>query len=559
MNKGKNALGWIYSYSKTKLLWVLCIAGISGIISLCYVFLALVSKNILDIATGDSEGSIALWALVLCGIIGFQAFLNVLGSNIRIRAMGKIEISIKQGVFNKLLKKKYLSLSSYHTGEIVNRLSADITVVINGIVDLLPVAVSIATQIVSGFVVLIYIDAKFTFAVAAVGVILFVAGRIYAKHFKYLHKAVQTADGVIRSFIQEIFENIIVIKSFSNFRPVGGRLMEKQLDSYKIKLKRNMVGNIANTGIYVLFTASYYGALIWGAFKIIAGSITFGTLTAFLQVIDQVRAPMKNMSSLIPSYYSMIASAERIMELEDMEDEVLSLCSVKYEDIKSIEIDNLTFGYDGKKLIFDSAFGIIEKNKLTTVIGPSGEGKSTLLKLILGIIEPESGGLYFKTEKGRVKIDGGYRRLFAYVPQGNMVLSGSLRDNIRFFNEKTDDKKIIEAAKIAQIYDFIEGLENGLDTVIGERGLGLSEGQIQRISIARAILSNAPILLLDEATSALDAETEEKLLKALTGLKNKTCIFVSHKEAAVSCSDKILKVTKSKILSDDKIQEVDNV
>ncbi|MCD7777886.1 MAG: ABC transporter ATP-binding protein/permease, partial [Clostridiales bacterium] len=284
-----------------------------------------------------------------------------LGSNIRIRAMGKIEISIKQGVFNKLLKKKYLSLSSYHTGEIVNRMSADISVVINGIVDLLPVAVSIATQIVSGFIVLIYIDAKFTLAVIAVGIILFIAGRIYAKHFKYLHKAVQTSDGVIRSFIQEIFENIIVIKSFSNFLPVGGRLMEKQLESYKIKLKRNTVGNIANTGVYVLFTASYYGALIWGAFKIVAGSITFGTLTAFLQVIDQVRAPMKNMSSLIPSYYSMIASAERIMELEAMEDEVLSPCNIKYEDIKSIEIDNLTFGYGEKELIFNSAFGSIEK------------------------------------------------------------------------------------------------------------------------------------------------------------------------------------------------------
>ncbi|MCD8216375.1 MAG: ABC transporter ATP-binding protein/permease [Clostridiales bacterium] len=553
MNKGKNALWWIYSYSKTKLLWVLCVAGISGIISVCYVFLALASKNILDIATGDKTGSIALWALVLCGIIGFQAFLNVLGSNIRIRAMGKIEISIKQGVFKKLLKKKYISLSAYHTGEIVNRMSADITVVINGIVDLLPVAVSIATQIVSGFIVLIYIDAKFTLVVIAVGVILFIAGRIYAKHFKYLHKEVQTSDGVIRSFIQEIFENIIVIKSFSNFLPVSGRLMEKQLESYKIKLKRNTVGNIANTGVYVLFTASYYGALIWGAFKILAGTITFGTLTAFLQVIDQVRSPMKNMSSLIPSYYSMIASAERLMELEAMEDEELSPCNIKYEDIEAIEIDNLTFGYGEKELIFDGAFGSIDKNSLTTVIGPSGEGKSTLLKLILGIIEPKSGGLYFKTKRGRVKIDGGFRELFAYVPQGNMVLSGSLRDNIRFFNEETADEKIIEAAKTAQIYDLTEELKDGLDTVIGERGFGLSEGQVQRISIARAILSDTPILLLDEATSALDAETEERLLKAITGLENKTCIFVSHKEAAVSCCDKILKVTKGKI------SEVENV
>ncbi|MCD7777885.1 MAG: ABC transporter ATP-binding protein/permease [Clostridiales bacterium] len=182
-----------------------------------------------------------------------------------------------------------------------------------------------------------------------------------------------------------------------------------------------------------------------------------------------------------------------------------------------------------------------------------------MLKLILGIIEPEKGGLYFKTKNGRVKIDGGFRELFAYVPQGNMILSGSLRDNIRFFNEETDDKRIIEAAETAQIYDFIKDLKDGLDTVIGERGLGLSEGQVQRLSIARAILSDAPILLLDEATSALDSETEEKLLKALTKLENKTCIFVSHKEAAVSCSDKILKVTKGKILSDDKIQEVDNV
>lgn len=548
MDKKKNALLWIYSYSKKQLLWVLSVAGISGIISLCYVLLAIASKNILDIATGDSQGSLLIWSAVLGGIIAFQAVLNVLGSNIRIRAMGKIEMSIKQGVFESLLKKKYLKLSSYHTGEIVNRLSADVSVVLTGVIDLLPAAVSILTQIVSGFIVLVYIDPKFTLAVILVGVIIFFAGRIYSKHFKYLHKEVQRSDGVVRSFIQEIFENIVVIKSFASFGPVKNILLEKQLESYKIKLKRNMVGNIANTGVYVIFTASYYGALIWGALRIMAGTVSFGTLTAFLQIVDQIRAPMKNMSSLIPSYYSMTASAERIMELENIEEEALDGGqSIDYDQIESIVFEGVSFSYDCRETVLENASCRFNKNELTAITGPSGEGKSTLIKLILGIIDPDKGKIYLKTKNGKIKLGSETRGLFAYVPQGNMVLSGSLRDNIRFFNRETSDDEIIAAAKTAQIADFIESCPQGLDTVVGERGLGLSEGQLQRIAAARAILSGAPVLLLDEATSALDPETEGKFLESLKGLKSKTIIFVSHKAAAVGCCDREIRVSGGSI------------
>ncbi len=551
--KNKNALGWIYSYSKSRLLWVVCVAAASGAISLCYILFAIVSKNILDIATGDRSGSILFQAFCLVGIVAFQAILNIIGSNIRIRALGYIEINIKKGIFDKLLRKKYKCLSEFHTGELVNRMSADVSVVINGVVDLLPVAVSIITQIIAGFAVLIYIDAKFTLVVIGAGAFIFFASRIYAKHFKYLHKEVQRTDGVVRSFIQEIFENIIVVKSFSNFLPVNNRLMEKQLESYKVKLKRNTVGNIANTGVYVLFTGSYYGALIWGAFKIAAGALTFGTLTAFLQVIDQVRAPLKNMSGLIPSYYSMIASAERLMELEEMEDEEFVPADIEYNAIEDIVLEDVTFGYDDKHTVLENAHCHIQKNKLTAVIGPSGEGKSTIIKLMLGIMEPAEGRLYFRTKKGKVPINSGTRRFFAYVPQGNMLLSGSLRDNIRFFNTDVDDDRIIKAARTAQISELIDSLDEGLDTCIGERGLGLSEGQIQRISIARAVLSDAPILLLDEATSALDPDTEQRLLKALSELENKTCIFISHKETTVALCHSILKV------SEGKISEVGNV
>ena len=517
LKNSKNALLWIFKYSKSNLPWVVPLSVITGIISFGYIYLALVSKQVLDIATKDIDGSLLLSILEIAGIIILQCVLNIVYANIFIRADGRMDVRIKQGLFSKLLGKKWQNLNEYHSGEIINRFTSDVDTVIDGILNILPTSISLLTRLIAGLWVLFAIDWRFTIAVMALGVVIFIAGKIYSKHFKYLHKELQSAHGVVRSFIQECFENIMVIKSFANDDIVKDRLLFKQKNMLKLMYKKQSISNVANTGVYMLFTGSYYIALIWGALNISMGVITFGTLTAFLQILDQIKGPMANISGLIPKFYSMTASAERLMELENLPDEKelnqLENISSVYESMKNINIENISFSYKND-LVLSNASAVIEKGELVAIAGPSGIGKS----------------------------------MFSYVPQGNFILSGTIKENISFASPNATDEQIENAAKNAVILDFINSLPDKMETIVGERGLGLSEGQIQRIAVARALLSDAPILLLDEATSALDEHTEKKLIENIKSLHNKTCIFISHKPSTISMCDRIISFNNKKLV-----------
>lgn len=552
MNKSIS-LQWIYKYSKKNILAVVSLSIISGLIALGFIGLALLSKQVIDIAIGKLQGNILFYSGLFIGVIGFQAVLNIIYSNIKVRTSGKIEMNIKEGLFNCLLKKQMTELNKYHSGEYVNRLTSDIRIVVDGVVTILPQAISMMVKLISGLVVLIYIDALFTVILSICGITVFLISWLYRKKFKDLHKEVQQTDGKTCSFMQECIENLVVIKSFISEKPIINRLKILQNENYKSKIKRNTVSNLANTGVYVLFTSGYYFTLVWGALQVAGGKITFGSLTAFLQVFDQVKQPFKNISGLIPQYFSMIASAERLQEIENLQNEIITKDKIDindiYEKMRSIEFENISFTYDEETILKNSSV-TINKGELVAVTGNSGAGKSTLMKLLLGLIVANSGEIYIKTEKEKYIVDAGMRKLFSYVPQGNMILSGTIRENITFFNETIEEQKIIKSLETACIMDFISELPKGLDTVIGERGMGLSEGQIQRIAIARALISRAPILLLDEATSALDSVTEKKLLKNLKGIKTKTCIFISHRENTILDCDRVIKIENNEILGD---------
>ncbi|MBQ9519258.1 MAG: ABC transporter ATP-binding protein, partial [Firmicutes bacterium] len=491
MNRARSitALKWIYKYTKKQLWWVALLAVFTGGISFGFILLALCSRRILDIVTGDSNGSFTAAVLAIFGVIALQGLFNVLYCNIGVRAYNKIDIRMKQGVFNCLLDKKQPQINTFHSGEILNRFTNDIRVITEAIITIIPSAISMGVRLIAGMIVLISINYKFTFVVCGVGLAVALAARIYSKHFKYLHKLQQTEAGKVRSYIQECVENMVVIKSFSNNKLVCDNLFKRQLEYFKVALKRNTVSNIASTGMYVMFTGGYYAALIWGALQIKGGVLTFGTLTAFLQIIDQIKAPMKDMSGLIPQFYSMTASAERVMELEALEDEqgaeLDKTAEELYDEIESLELENVSFGYKDE-LILKNANMSVKRNSVAAIAGPSGIGKSTMMKLFLALIEQQSGEVYFKTKSGKVYADKNTRRLFAYVPQGNMVLSGTLRENIAFCRPDAADEEIQKAAENALIWDVIQSLPDGLETTVGERGLGLSEGQIQRIAIARA-------------------------------------------------------------------------
>lgn len=545
-----NALKWIYKYTGRQLWWVVFLSVITGAISLGFILLALVSSEILDIATGARDGNLIFSIFKIILIIILQGALNVIYCNILIRAMGKIDIKIKQGIFNSLLNKKWTKINEYHSGELLNRFTSDVDIIIEGIVNIVPSGIALSTRLIAGLAVLFKIEPKLAVIVILLGIFVSFAAKIYSKHFKYLHKELQNANGFVRSFIQECIENIVVIKSYANNGIVSSRLREKQLKALKLMYKKQTVSNIADTGVYILFTGGYYAALVWGAFRISAGTITFGTLTAFLQIIEQIKAPMRNISGLVPAFYSMIASAERLIELENIENEELSDLEISpseiYENISSLNFENVTFAYK-KENIIENASAQINKGETVAVAGPSGIGKSTMMKLILALIEPQEGKVFFKLKDGTsLKADASLRKLFAYVPQGNMILSGTIRENISFCNPNASDGEIENAAKLAMIYDFIKTLPDKFETVIGERGLGLSEGQIQRIALARAFLSDAPILLLDESTSALDEANEKGLIENIRSLKTKTCIIISHRQKTIKMCDRIIEFKNKK-------------
>lgn len=400
MEKKKiSSLQWIYSYSRSSLGWILLLAVFSGLIAGSFILLALVSSCLLDIATGSREGSVWLQVLFLVMLILLQAVLNIASSNLRIRVTTKIEMRIKQGVFSMILKKQYQEVSKIHSGEILNRLTSDVDIVVGGVVSLIPQAISMLTKIAAGLFVLFSIDARFTGLVLLIGGLVCVFSRIYSRHFKYLHKEVQRTNGIVRSYMQECLENLIVIKSFVNEHAVGGKLDEFQKDNYKVRIKRNTISNLANTMVYVLFTAGYYAALAWGALQISVGTMTFGTLTAFLQIIQQIKAPFRNVSGLIPQYYSMQASAERLMELEAMADEQAEskiLDAQKfYKEFHAIVAEKVTFSYAGGEPVLENTSLRVQKGDLIAIVGESGIGKSTLMKLLLHLMPCDSGKLYF--------------------------------------------------------------------------------------------------------------------------------------------------------------------
>lgn len=539
--KKQRPMRWILKNGGKSLFAVLLLAVISALISGSFLLLALVSRQVLDIATKAREGSLLTCSLCLCAIILLQAVLNIINANVRIRVLTRLEMNFRQKMFQKLLKKRYTKVKKIHSGEILNRFTSDIDIIVNGIINLFPQFIAMLTQIVGGLIVLFTVDMRFMAVIFLIGIFVLIGSRICSRRFRDLHKEVQRTNGKIRSFLQECIENIVVIKSFVNERSVLAKLMEHQEENYKIRKKRTAVSNVANTAVYVIFSAGYYATLIWGALRIAAGQMSVGTVVALLQIVDQIKAPFRSMSGLLTQYYSMLASAERMMELEELEDEEYKeSVDIKqvYESLEAIVLEDASFAYeDGEQVLKDASIQI-NKGEFAAITGPSGIGKSTLFKILLNLVTLQEGRCFLKLRDKTYDLDAAMRGMFAYVPQGNMILSGTIRENLLFGNEDITEEEMRYAAKTACISEIIEDFKDGYDTRLGERGVGLSEGQVQRVAIARALLSKAPILLLDECTSALDSDTEERLMKHLKELKDKTILCVSHKELTIQCCDR---------------------
>lgn len=540
------AMSWILGVSGKLKLGVLLLVLLNSAISISAVAFALVLREAIDGAVSGNKmvflKFVIILGLIMVGQIAARGVIRFLDEYVR----SGMENVIKTRLYETILSRKYSAITAFHTGELLNRITNDAVVVADGFVQIIPGIIAMLVKLAGAAAVLFVLDYRFSVIFFAGGGLVLIFTTLFRRVMKKLHKDVQAADGVLRSYLSENLGSLMVLKTFGAERK-SIDTSKHYMDKHRfMRMKRNRFSNICNVGFGLVMNGGYIFGLCWCSFGILHGSITYGTLSAVLQLVDQLWAPLANMTGYLPKFYGMLSSAERCMELETLEEEHVEsqfsrdYCRELYKDMTAIECKNITFRYEDD-IILENADISIGKGELITIMGNSGAGKSTLLKLLLAIYEPEKGTLEIKTEKESYALTEKYRKMFAYVPQGNFLMSGNVTSAIASLDDTSADvdmDKVKAVAHIACADTFVEKLEHGYDTLIGERGMGISEGQAQRLAIARALYTDAPVLLLDEATSALDEQIEKKVLKNIRELTDKTVIIVSHRKAVLEVCDR---------------------
>lgn len=544
-----NALRFVINTSKKEAFRLIAVTVLNALGAFLGVYLALVMRNVINFAVAGEMQGVTKWAILLVTVVVVEIILFILSRILATQMSARLEIAFRENVFSKLLRKEYSALSSFHSGEVQNRLFNDVTVVSENVATLLPQFISLITRLVAALVAVYVVDAFFASVILIASAVLFILARLFKNVLKKTHKDVQAASGEVRAHTQESVENILVIKAFGMEDKIEDTEKELHKKHYKKRMVRAFFSVGASAGFSALMNLGYVYAILWGAYKILSGdgSFGYGDFVAIMQLIGQIQTPFASLSGSLSKYYSIIASAERLLELAELPDDIEEQADTAsiYEKMTSISLSDVSFSY-GDTYVLKNADIDIEKGKLTLVSGISGIGKSTMIKLLMGVIKPESGEACAVMGDAKETLSSATRSLFAYVPQGNLLMSGTIAENLRLAKSDATDEEIKRALEIA-CADFVNELQNGIDTRLGERGSGLSEGQVQRLAIARAVLFDAPVFLLDEATSALDEATERRVLENIMALEGKTCVCISHRSAAREVCDKEIYIENGKI------------
>ncbi len=536
-------LKWIYCVAKPHRASVIFLIILNGISASFGSILALISKDVVD----SAQNKVLSKLIAFCVCYGVISLVQII-SNIALRyytekCRAKLDITFRRRTFKAQLTKKYPQIRAYHSGDLVNRLTGDVGVITDAITTIPSSIASVTIRLVCAFSILVVLQWQFALIFALGGGVVFLISHTLRGIIKTLHSQMQQKDGKMRSFWQETIENLLVVKSFASEEKCVEKSDALVNDHYKTRMKKASFSALSSGANHSIMRFGYIFALVFCAFRLLDNKMSFGTLTAVTSLVGQVQMPFVSMSGIMPRYYAALSSAERLMEIENLQDENKNqggekLQKESYKDFCSIDINNVDFGYDESEKVLENASATINKGDFVSIMGQSGIGKSTLFKLLLNIYPQIEGDIVLTFKDKKISVSPDTRSLFAYVPQGNLLFSGTIRENLLFLCDECDDEKINNALKIACADTFLEQTKDGLDTHIGEGGLGLSEGQIQRLALARAILSDAPILLLDEATSALDENTEAKVLSNIKSLTDKTCLIVTHKKAALDICTK---------------------
>ena len=540
----KEIMAWLWRHHKSCRLQ----AMLNVFIGLAMVGLGLwgvdTIRSLTDIATHAKEGSIIWTAVVLGTVFLLEMCMHVASTWISAVLGVRTQNMMQQFFFRQLIKGKWSGIEKYHSGDVLNRLFGDVNDIVDLMTDILPTTVIVITQFVASFIYLYLMDSTLALIVVITSPIFVLLSRLYFKRMRRIVRTIKDSNSAIQSIIQESIQHKMVIKVLGRESSMVDRLEQRQSLLRKQIKARARFSILSKTLVNIGFAGAFLIALVWGLFQLQAGLITMGVLMAFTQLINRIQRPMLDAARLLPIFVNSMTSCERLMELEELplepEAEPITL-----DGNVGIRFNNISYRYTEKGRIIIQHFSHdFQPGSFTAILGETGAGKTTLIRMILALINPTEGTVEAYSSTLNHTLSPALRSNFSYIPQGNTLFSGTIRENLLMGKPDATAEEMRHALQLAMA-DFVFALPDGLDTKCAEQGGGLSEGQAQRIAIARAILHPCKVLLLDEATSALDVETEKKLLENLKQhFHDSTIIFVTHRLAVVDFTSDVIKMER---------------
>ena len=512
-------------------------------------------QRAIDIASGALDGALYVAVGVMAALILGEFAVGISRVWVRNILGVKAQNRMQQRVLARLLRSEWRGREAMHSGDIINRLEQDVKTVVTFLTETLPSTVSTVAMFVGAFVYLLQMDTWLAITTVAILPIFILVSRIYIAYMRRYNRKVRDTDSLIQSLLTETMQHRMLVKTMEADEQMLHRLDNTQQTLRQWVRKRTAFSVASNFFLNLGFSIGFLIAFLWGALRLYAGTLTFGGMTAFLQLVNRIQGPARDLAKLVPAFVSVFTAAERLMELEDIPEEqqgepcmISAPCGIRFEQV------TFNYGAPGQQPALKDFTIDFKPGTCTAVMGETGTGKTTLIRLLLALVKPQEGEIsIYSNETSNTSPTSStsqtsfsflsplHRCNFVYVPQGNTLLSGTLRENLQLGNPQATDQQMQEALRMA-CADFVEKLADGLDTYFSEQGGGLSEGQAQRIAIARSLLRPGSIMLLDEATSALDAETEKKVLENILSNHRRTVIFVTHRPAVVDYCDQVITI-----------------